>query len=118
MRFLADENVPGATISALAGFGHNVSWIRTRSPGANDLDVLAIAIADERILLTFDKDFGERARGASLPPSCGIILVRAPVRNPVEAVRLASSINARNDWSGNFSVVEPGRVRMRPLQRT
>jgi hypothetical protein len=27
--------------------------------------------------------------------------------------RLANLIDARNDWAGHFSVVEPGRVRMR-----
>jgi hypothetical protein len=29
--------------------------------------------------------------------------------------RLAALISARDDWAGCFSVVEPGRVRMRPL---
>ena len=29
--------------------------------------------------------------------------------------RLAALITAREDWAGNFSVIEPGRVRMRPL---
>jgi len=35
---------------------------------------------------------------------------------PEEAgLRLATLITAREDRTGNFSVIEPGRVRMRPL---
>jgi len=29
--------------------------------------------------------------------------------------RLADQLISRNDWAGHFSVIEPGRVRMRPL---
>jgi hypothetical protein len=29
--------------------------------------------------------------------------------------RLADLIMSRDDWAGHFSIVEPGRVRMRPL---
>jgi hypothetical protein len=116
MRFLANENFPGAGVSALAATGHDIVWVRTAAPGATDPDVLAWAARDGRILLTFDKDFGELARGASLPMTCGVILFRSPMPAP-EAVGawLLGVICARDDWAGHFSVVEPGRVRMRPL---
>ena len=70
--------------------------------------------ARARILLTFDKDFGELARGSALPRTCGVVLLRMPMPKPEEAgLRLAALITAREDWAGNFSVIEPGRVRMR-----
>jgi hypothetical protein len=31
------------------------------------------------------------------------------------AAQVAAAIAARTDWAGHFSVVEPGRIRMRPL---
>jgi predicted nuclease of predicted toxin-antitoxin system len=77
--------------------------------------VLAWAVRDERILLTFDKDFGELARASGLPPACGIILLRIPVPRADEVGRLTNLIMARHDWAGHFSVIEPGRVRMRSL---
>ena len=81
-----------------------------------DPEVLAWAGREQRILLTFDKDFGELARGSALPRTCGVVLLRMPMPKPEEAgLRLAALINAREDWAGNFSVIEPGRVRMRPL---
>src|SRR5262245_61161474 len=116
MRFLANENVPGSAVVALAAAGHDVVWVRTVAPGATDADVLAWAAREGRILLTFDKDFGELARGSSLPSTCGIVLLRMPMPKPGEVGRrLAQLITARDDWVGNFSVIEPGRVRMRPL---
>jgi hypothetical protein len=116
MRFLANENFPGAAVKVLEGIGHGVVWVRAAAPGISDADVLAWAAREARILLTFDKDFGEPARASALPASCGIILFRVPMARPgVVGRSLAGLIAAWDDWSGHFSVVEPGRVRMRSL---
>jgi hypothetical protein len=116
MRFLANENVPAAAVSALAAAGHDVAWVRTAAPGAADADVLAWAAREERILLTFDKDFGELARAARLPATSGVVLLRIPMPGPGDTgQRIADLITARADWAGHFSVIEPGRVRMRPI---
>lgn len=116
MRFLANENFPGAAVGALEAAGHDVVWVRTAAPGAADLDVLALAAREERILLTFDKDFGELAKRSTLPRACGVILLRTPMPKSGDVGRrLADVITARDDWAGYFSVIEPGRVRMRPL---
>jgi hypothetical protein len=117
MRFLANENFPAAAASALVAAGHDVIWIRTAAPGIADSDVLAWAARDERILLTFDKDFGELARRAVMPPACGVVLLRVPMPKPGGVgQRLANIITERDDWAGHFSVIEPGRIRMRPLR--
>jgi len=116
MRFLAHENFPGAAVTVLEAAGHDVVWVRTTAPGASDPDVLAWAAREKRILLTFDKDFGELARASALPPYCGIVLLRIPMPMAAEVgERLAELITARDDWAGSFSIIEPGRVRMRPL---
>jgi hypothetical protein len=116
MRFLANENFPGPAVAALKAAGHDVVWVRTAKPGATDWDVLAWAVREERILLTFDKEFGELASRSVLPAKCGVVLLRTPMPKPGDnGQRLAGLIMARNDWPGYFSVIEPGRVRMRPL---
>jgi predicted nuclease of predicted toxin-antitoxin system len=87
------------------------------APGAADTDVLTAAVRESRILLTFDKDFGELAARSALPSGCGIVLFRVPPpRNDRAAQRLVTRITSRDDWSGHFSVIEPGRVRMRRLR--
>jgi hypothetical protein len=116
MRFLANENVPGAAVEALGAAGHDVIWMRTAAPGTDDSEVLAWAVREERILLTFDRDFGELARASALPTTCGIVLFRIPMPKPGDAGRrIADLVTSRDDWAGHFSVIEPGRVRMRPL---
>jgi predicted nuclease of predicted toxin-antitoxin system len=116
MRFLANENFPGAAVSMLKSAGHDVVWLRIAAPGTRDPEVLAWAARDARVLLTFDKDFGELARASALPATCGIVLFRIPMPSPSDVgARLADLIAARDDWAGHFSVVEPGRVRMRAL---
>ena len=114
MRLLADENVPRSVVNALRDSGHDVVWIRTDSPGISDAAVLQRAEDDRRILLTFDKDFGELAGQAILPNEVGVILVRSPAGLPQDlASRIVRSVNARDDWGGHISVIEPGRLRMR-----
>jgi predicted nuclease of predicted toxin-antitoxin system len=116
VQFIADENFPGPAVTALRAAGHDVAWVRSERPGVGDVDVLAWAVRDERILLTFDKDFGELAMAAALPRACGLVLFRLRMPRREDVGRLiASIIDARNDWAGNISVVEPGRVRVRPL---
>jgi predicted nuclease of predicted toxin-antitoxin system len=82
MRFLANENFPGKAVTALVAAGHDVVWVRNAAPGMSDPDVLAWAVRVERILLTFDKDFGELARASALPSTCGVVLFRVPMPNP------------------------------------
>jgi hypothetical protein len=82
----------------------------------SDPDVLRWAARDERILPTFDKDFGELARAATLPSTCGVVLFRMPMPKPGDVgERLGNLVTSRNDWAGHFSVIEPRRIRMRPL---
>jgi hypothetical protein len=91
MRFLANENFPGAAVIALSAAGHDVVWMRTAAPGMTDRDVLAWAVRENRILL------------------------RLPMPRPGDVgQRISGLIAAREDWAGCFSVIEPGRVRMRP----
>jgi predicted nuclease of predicted toxin-antitoxin system len=117
MRLLADENFPRAAVAAFEASGHDILWVRTVMPGASDAEVLQVAERDGRVLLTFDKDFGELAARSGVAPGCGVVLFRMPApRSDSAARRLVIRVAARDDWSGNFSVVEPSRVRMRRLQ--
>ena len=67
MRLLANENFPSDAVDALRERGHDVIWIRTDAPGSRDEDILARARRESRVLVTFDKDFGELAFRSRLP---------------------------------------------------
>ena len=116
MRLLANENFPADAVDALRACGHDVGWIRAESPGVADPVVLARAVAEGRILVTFDKDFGDLAFHSGLPAGCGIILFRFRAGTSAELARqIVAAISQRQEWAGHFAVVEPGRVRLRPL---
>lgn len=116
MRFLANENFPGEAVDALRARGHDVAWVRADSPGSPDQDVLRRAAREERILITFDKDFGELAFRIRPPMPPGIILFRIVPRSSSHVTQVAVAVlESRDDWASHFSVVEEGRVRMTPL---
>jgi predicted nuclease of predicted toxin-antitoxin system len=116
MRFLANENFPLDAVEAIRQLGHDVRWIHTDAPGRKDRDVLARAMNDQRILLTFDEDFGDLAFQSGLPATCGIVLFRLRASSSAALAALAATaLGLRSDWAGQFSVVETSRIRMRPL---
>lgn len=116
MRLLANENLPGEAVAALRQAGHEVEWVRVDAPGARDEEVLARTESEERILITFDKDFGELAYGAHLRPTKRIILLRISAPSPGAVSNLiVTALSTRQDWAGHFSVIEDDRIRMTPL---
>jgi predicted nuclease of predicted toxin-antitoxin system len=116
MLFLANENFPGEAVEALRQEGHDVAWVRIDAPGAADQEVLKRAQTEARVLLTFDKDFGELAFRTGLPATSGIILFRIPISSAGQVARIAvAALRSRQDWAGHFSVIEQGRIRMTAL---
>jgi predicted nuclease of predicted toxin-antitoxin system len=113
MRLLANENFPADAVDALRARGHDVAWERTDAPGSSDREVLDRAVAEDRILVTIDKDFGELAFRAGLPASSGIVLFRIRLTSPgLVAQRAVLALESRTDWAGHFAVVLDDRVRM------
>ena len=116
MKILANENFPGETVEALRTRGHDVTWIRTSAPGSSDQEVMAQAVAESRILITFDKDFGELVFRSGLSSPSGIVLFRISTASPSHITRIAIKVlESRSDWHGHFSVIEDNRLRMTPL---
>ena len=116
MQLLADENFPRSAVDALRAAGHDVYWVRSEAPGSDDRSVLELAETDARILITFDKDFGELAVRSKLSAACGVILFRITPRSPEFVATLTvNAIASRSDWAGQFAVIEEHRIRLRPL---
>ncbi len=115
-RILADENVPGPAVIALRQHGHDIVWMHEEAPGTPDREVLARAQLERRVVVTFDKDFGELAFRLGAAAAFGVVLFRISAESPDSAARVAVATFAeRTDWSGNFVVVEDGRIRIRSV---
>ena len=118
MRILANENFPEDAVVALRHAGYDVAWVRADAPGSSDRDVLRRAQTENRILITFDKDFGELAFRIGLPATSGVVLFRISAPSSAHIAHVAVTVlSSRTDWKGHFSVVKDRRVRMTPLTR-
>ena len=95
--------------------GHDVTSVSDISPRADDAAVLALALRDQRILLTEDRDFGQLVYAANARTS-GVILLRFRARDRSLVTRaLMEFLDVHADSiAGRFVVVTPGRVRIGP----
>ena len=116
MRIIANENVMATAIAELRARGHDVISVKESMRSAPDQAILTRVQSEKRILVTFDKDFGELAFRWGLSSECGVILFRLAGSNPDEdSRRVVTVIESRDDWPGHLSVVTEDRVRMRSL---
>jgi Domain of unknown function (DUF5615) len=71
MKFLADENFPRPALLLWRDAGNDVRSVAEENPGLSDEAVAEICELDARVLLTFDKDFGELIFRRGLPARRG-----------------------------------------------
>ena len=79
MRFLADECCDFAAIRVLRAHGHDLLAVSEFQQRSADKDVMDLALAENRILLAEDKDFGWLVFAARMD-SHGVVLIRFPSR--------------------------------------
>jgi len=118
MRFLADENVEQPVVDALRADGHDVTCVGEVAPGTADEQVLQIANAESRLLLTNDKDFGQLIYREGRV-SEGIVLLRFETQDGVEKAAILDRIlpTLEPRLRGHFAILTEQRVRLRPLRR-
>lgn len=118
MRFLLDEMMDPRIADEIVAAGHDVAEVRLGFADSADIDVAAMALADERIVITADRDFGDLVfrDGQRMR---GIIYMRMAGRPYEErAKRILMAITQFGDrLASSIVVVEPGKFRIRPLLR-
>jgi len=116
MRLLINENIPLASVIALREAGHDVVSITEHSPGISDESVMEIAHDERRVVVTFDRDYGELVFRRRLPMPGGVLYLRFPPASPLEpAEYLARLIAAGIELEGKFTTGDREQVRQRPL---
>lgn len=117
MRIIADENVPALAIALLRAAAHDVLSVHETALGNSDDQVLRLAIAESRILITHDKsDFGRLIFLQRKPHPPGLILFRISGIPTEEQPRyMADKIAERSDWAGFFSVIGQRKIRSIPF---
>lgn len=113
MVLVADEGVDRQIIDRLAS-RHNVHAIADHNRGASDEVVLQIARERDAVLVTGDKDVGERVFRRRLIHS-GVILLRLSGMDPDEKASVVANATAahESEMPGGFPVIGPTSLRIR-----
>ena len=115
-RLLANENFPAPSVRYLRDGGYDVAAVFEGRGGLIDSEVLALAEAEQRWIVTFDRDYGDLifARGLAAPP--GVILFRLKSYRLDAPGRLAAELlESGSELEGHFIVVDESGPRKRRL---
>jgi predicted nuclease of predicted toxin-antitoxin system len=117
MRLLTDENFPLAAAKLLRNEGYDVTAIPENDAGTKDIDILARAVREQRVVLTFDRDFGELVFLRKLPSPPGVVYFRFHPISPLEPATRILDLASKGgiDLLGKFTVVLRNRIRQREL---
>ncbi len=114
MRLLRDESAEMRLARFLRQQGHDVTTVvHQHAQSLVDSEVLRIAHAEARILITNDRDFGELVFRLGLPHQ-GVIYFRLPLDTTADQKIdwLRRILSERSDALGRFIVVTPQGLRM------
>lgn len=112
MRFLVDECTGPEVARWLRTQGHEVFSVYDEARGMLDDDILDKAYSERRVLVTNDKDFGEKIYRGNLP-HCGVLLLRLQDERAAAKIAALSNVLAfhRDRLLNRFVVVTESRVR-------
>src|SRR6266436_5368003 len=112
MRFLVDECIGVLLARWLRAQGHDVTSVFESMRGRDDTPILDVALTQDRILITADKDFGDLVYHEGLEHR-GVILLRLEDESPDNQIARMGKLLARHAdrLSGQFVVVTESRVR-------
>jgi len=117
MKFVADEGVEAALVAALREQSYDVIHIIEDQSGITDEVVLSYTNDEDRILITRDKDFGELVYRDKMVHS-GIVLNRLYELTNDKKIEIVLTVieKYRDELYGSFTVIQPGRIRIRKLR--
>lgn len=115
MRLLANENFPLASIRVLKLRAFDIIGVGEDYKGVTDQEVIELAIADSRTIITFDRDYGELIFKYGHCPPAGVIYLRWTHFQPDEPGHyLASLFNQIElEFAQALTVIDRESIRQR-----
>jgi len=116
MKFIANENIPLASVKLLRQAGLTVDAIVEDSPGVSDEQVLLRANRENSVILTFDRDYGDLVFRKKIALPAGLVYFRMTPKSPDEVAKiLLWVIKSQITLLAKFTIVERDRIRQRPF---
>ena len=115
MKLLANENFPLKSVTYLKVKGFDIKAIGIDNPSIKDSEVMDIAIQEQRLILTFDRDYGELIFKYNYRPEKGVIYLRLDEFQPDEPGLLVENLLAENNFNfeNALTVVDRNGIRQR-----
>jgi predicted nuclease of predicted toxin-antitoxin system len=113
MRFLVDESTGVAVANWLREQGHEVFSVYEEERGMDDDSIIRKAFAESWILITNDKDFGEKVYREQYPHK-GVILLRLQNERAINKVKTLQQLlnnTAPEQLADNFIVLTDTQIR-------
>ena len=113
LRLLVDVSVGRKSEQYLNAAGHDTVCVREVNARATDKEILELAVLEQRIVITLDKDFGELVYNSGRNHK-GVLLLRLEDQTGQAKVRVLSEIFKLHseELEGHFSVYQNGRLRI------
>ena len=115
-RLLANENFPIPSVAVLREAGYDVLAAAENHQSRTDSEILSIAVAESRWIVTFDRDYGNLIFARNLPAPPALLFLRLRSYRPegpgqvvLDLLLNVSSLN------GQFVVIQEDSMRKRPL---
>ena len=114
MKVIVDAGVGTVVERLLQHLGHDVLSVRSLDPAMPDIEILERAAAENRLVVTMDKDFGELVYSQSREHA-GVLLLRLGSATGGQKARIVHDIFEQygSVLLGGFSVYQDGNLRIR-----
>ena len=108
MRIVADENMDKEVVLGLRADGHDIRWATATDRSEEDVNLLELGTQEERMVITYDKDFGELICRDNAPAPYGVILFRIhnDVPKDVKTQFVVSTIASWDPWPAGIWTVQ------------
>ena len=114
LKFLVDADVGKKVEKWMQGNGYDVKSVRSINPKAKDSEILNLAVHEDRMVITMDKDFGELVYNSGKKHS-GVLILRLEDATGDQKVQIVKKI--LNEYidkiEHKFCVFQDGRLRIR-----
>jgi len=116
VKFLLDRCAGARLAQWLRDQGHDVLEARSKEPDPGDRELLIRSVAEDRILVTMDKDFGWLVWGLGEQHRGLLRLPDVPVAERIALVERVLKLHAKELTTGWVVTVRGDRIRLsRPL---
>jgi len=114
LKFLVDIGVGKKAEKWLLENGFDSKTVRGINPKAKDSEILKIAVSENRMVITMDKDFGELVFNSGANHE-GVLILRLEDATGDEKVEIIKKIlkNYSDKMYKKFCVFQDGRLRIR-----